>query len=311
MEVTRLVQKILRDPASLVRGGRTVVMSQIGDPSAIDTPYPRLWVLMRVMGRFTRLRDLGVRISKPPPRAEVERGAKTHFEGVAVDEAVVRLRRDGIAEGIDLPSDVVQRIRGFAERTPFAINKAGGPETTLAEVQNGSRNDSVTLGEYPQPHASEEIAELALDPVLLEIAERYLGVPPRHMGTRLWWSFPKEATREEQSGASQLYHFDLDDFRFVKFFFYLTDVDDSGGPHIAVLGTHARKRFAHQAIIRRLDDREVAETYGEDRIRRITLPAGRGFAEDTFCIHKGETPSGTPRLLLQFEYGINPFRSGH
>jgi len=308
--VVSLLRRLLRDPSILLRAPRVVVRSQIGDVSAISTPHPRLWIAMRALGRFTRLRNLGVRLSKPLPREAVPRGTATRFEHVSVEDVVSRLRADGIADGIDLPPQTRDAILEFARRTPFAVNRAGGPQTSLQAVDSGQAPEGLTLGEYEHPSESPEVAELGSDPVLVEIAERYLGVPPRHTGTRLWWSFPTNATTEQQSAASQLFHFDLDDFRFLKFFFYLTDVYESAGPHVAVLGTHARKRFAHQAVIRRLTDEEVEQAYGPDRVRSIRLPAGAGFAEDTFCLHKGEPPTGSRRLLLQLEYGVNDFHSG-
>jgi hypothetical protein len=308
--VLSLLRRLLREPSILLRAPRVAVRSQIGDVSAIATPHPRLWVAMRALGRFSRLRKLGIKLSKPLPPEAVERGEATSFGHVSVEDTVRRLEADGIAEGIDLPPDTREAILDYARQSPFAVNRAGGPTTSLDAVEAGDAPEGLTLGEYEHPSESPEVDRLARDPVLLDIAERYLGVPPRHIGTRLWWSFPTDATAEQQSAASQLFHFDLDDFRFLKFFFYLTDVDESAGPHVAVLGTHARKRFSHQAVIRRLTDEEVDRAYGADRVRTIRLPAGSGFAEDTFCLHKGRTPTGAPRLLLQLEYGVNDFHSG-
>jgi hypothetical protein len=163
------------------------------------------------------------------------------------------------------------------------------------------------LGHYEHPAACPEIAALSRDPALIAIAEQYLGKPPRHTGTELWWTFPSPVTEQQKSDAAQLFHFDLDDFRFLKFFFYLTDVGDGAGPHVVVLGTHRRKTLTHQAVIRRQSDADIVRAYGAERVRRILLPAGSGFAEDTFCFHKGETPTRDRRLLLQFEFCVNDF----
>lgn len=306
-----MLKKLLADPSILLRAPRIAFQSQVGNPSAIQTPHPRLWVLMRIIGRFTSLRGLGIKLSKPLPRGSVKAAETTQFPAVSVDDVVARLKKDGFAEGLDLSPEVTEKIVAFARETPFAVNKAGGPKTSLAEVDGGTVPEGLTLGEYEHPSASSLIDELSRDPVLLQIAERYLGVTPRHSGTRLWWSFPAPQVKQElQSAASQLFHFDLDDFKFLKFFFYLSDVDETAGPHIAVLGTHARKKLAHQAVIRRLTDQEVEQAYGAQNVKTICLPAGKGFAEDTFCLHKGQTPTGTRRLLLQFEYGVNDFHSG-
>jgi hypothetical protein len=304
-----MLRRLLREPRLLLQAPRVAFRSQIGDLSLVNTPHPGLWVLMRAIGRFNALRRVGMKLSRPVAWDAVPRTQTTQFQHVSIDEVVSRLQADGMAEGIDLPQRTREAIVAFARSTEFAANRAGGPKTSLSAVEIGTAPEGLTLGEYEHPSACPEIEQLAPDRVLVEIAERYLGVPPRHTGTRLWWSFPTAASKQRQAAAAQLFHFDLDDFHFVKFFFYLTDVDETAGPHVAVIGTHRHRRFRHQALIRRLKDAEVASAYGGDRVKRICLPAGSGFVEDTFCLHKGTTPTSSRRLLLQLEYGINDFRS--
>jgi hypothetical protein len=57
-------------------------------------------------------------------------------------------------------------------------------------------------------------------------------------------------------------------------------------------------------IIRRYTDDEITSFYPADRIVDIGGGAGEGFAEDTFCIHKGNSPFENPRLLLQFQFTL-------
>ncbi len=68
--------------------------------------------------------------------------------------------------------------------------------------------------------------------------------------TRTWWSFPtKTASEADLSRASFKFHFDLDDWRMLKFFFYLSDVDADAGPHVYVRGSHNRRRVKHQLTL--------------------------------------------------------------
>ena len=106
----------------------------------------------------------------------------------------------------------------------------------------------------------------------------------------------------------------MDDFKFVKFFFYLTDVNATSGPHVIVRGSHRVKHHASIADalrVRRYTDEEVASAFEPDKIVSITGQAGTGFAEDTLCIHKGETPTKHARLLLQLQYALNDFGIQH
>jgi hypothetical protein len=154
------------------------------------------------------------------------------------------------------------------------------------------------------------IAALTRDALLVEAAGRYLRVRPRLVGVNLWWSYPAQASHAERDVAAQLFHDDLDDFRFIKFFFYLTDVDELAGPHIAVRGSHTSKRpesWLEILRIRRYTDDEITRRYGDANIVTITGVAGTGFAEDTSCIHKGLPPVRSARLLLQIQFALNDF----
>ena len=83
----------------------------------------------------------------------------------------------------------------------------------------------------------------------------------------------------------------------------MTDVDESGGPHCFVRGSHRSSRFLR---IRRIRDDEVNQAFSSSDRLKIKGCAGDAFLEDTFGLHKGQPPTGRLRLLLQFEYSINP-----
>ncbi len=90
------------------------------------------------------------------------------------------------------------------------------------------------------------------------------------------------------------------DFRALKFFFYLTDVDESNGPHVCVLGSHRRKRLRHLfTFLIGQEDKDIIDFYGDANIRTMCEKAGHGFAEDPMCFHKGNPPTGNPRLMLE------------
>ena len=104
-----------------------------------------------------------------------------------------------------------------------------------------------------------------------------------------------------------MFHYDLDDYRFLKFFFYLTDVDDKSGPHICVRASHKYKKFSHILLRKRETDREIIDSYGEESLVTICGEAGFGFVEDPLCFHKGLTPTHKDRLLLQIEFATTDY----
>lgn len=143
------------------------------------------------------------------------------------------------------------------------------------------------------------LLELANSPQLLRLAGDYIGCIPTISALLLRWSFPCDTP----AAGLQAFHRDSDDWRFVKIFVYLTDVDDSAGPHVYVRGSH------HTSATMRLksfSDDAVERRYGPDMLTVVTGPAGFGFAADTYGVHKGRVPTQRPRLLLQIQYSLLP-----
>jgi hypothetical protein len=229
-----------------------------------------------------------------------------------VDPAAVAqtLEEDGLCLGLKLPPQTLAELRDFAEHHPCFGNRNpqwGFYPKDRAEAE-AKAGKAFTLARYHNTSVDCPAARaLMSDPVLHDIAKRYVGSRAKLVGMQMWWSFVSNAAEEERDLFAQLFHFDLDDYRFLKFFFYLTDVDATAGPHVYVKGTHRSKRLRHMYPMRRLGDAEVEDTYGRDRVITIEGRAGEGFAEDTFGLHKGAPPSKTPRLLFQMEFAINSY----
>jgi hypothetical protein len=147
--------------------------------------------------------------------------------------------------------------------------------------------------------ACPHLLALANSAPLVRLAAHYIGCKPTISAIGLRWSYPQAGTGRGLQG----FHRDCDDWRFVKVFVYLTDVDDAAGPHVYVSGTH--KEHCSMRLQPYSDD-EIARQYGRPRIASVTGPAGTGFAVDTCGIHKGLVPTQKPRLLLQIQYSLLP-----
>src|SRR5258708_35767445 len=90
----------------------------------------------------------------------------------------------------------------------------------------GYRSDQVMRA----PH----VVDIFNDPRLIDLIEEYLGCVPTLYSLNGWWSFP--ANRPELI-HSQYFHRDIDDWRFLTLFLYLTHVATLGGPHQAITGS--------------------------------------------------------------------------
>jgi hypothetical protein len=148
-------------------------------------------------------------------------------------------------------------------------------------------------------YACPPLLRFANDPSILEVIGNYLGCKPTLSSIGLRWSFP-----DPRGGRGiQAFHRDTEDWRFVKLFLYLTDVDETAGPHVFVAGSH---RTRGTVFMKHLKDREVEKEYGADKIVTFTGPAGEAFIADTYGIHKGVAPTALPRLILQVQYSVLP-----
>lgn len=144
-----------------------------------------------------------------------------------------------------------------------------------------------------------EIIELANSKSLLKIAGDYLGCMPTISNLQLWWSLPGHSVAEQ----AENFHRDVDDWKFIKLFIYLTDVNEDSGPHVYVQKSCKKNR---DLPIKRYTDREIEGLFGAENIIQMLAKRGEGILEDTFGFHKGQLAEKNSRLLLQVQYSINP-----
>lgn len=265
------------------------------------------WFLMVKLTRFHVIRSLMASCYQDNLKLPKIEKARSLFKSLKVEDVVESIKNDGYYLGLQLPKKTLQEIMRFVNSSVCYANRDPELSFYYAEKQKAEAKygQPFQLASYDSTdRICPAVKKLETDPVLLAIAAKYLGAQPVHLGSRLWWSFPVEATPLQRCIAAQAFHYDLDDYRFIKFFFYLTDVDLSSGPHICIRGSHKKKKFLHQLLRGRGADKDVVDYYGTDNVVTICGKAGFGFAEDTFCFHKGTPPTHKDRLILQIEFGL-------
>ena len=165
------------------------------------------------------------------------------------------------------------------------------------------------------------LRDLPLNPAILPVVSKYLGVPPTIPYLASWWSLRERGKARD----AQLFHIDFHDFKWVKLFVYLTDVDASAGPHVMVRGSHNRverqKRFdalkeqdtaENNAFLEtfrhanRFEDRHVEALFGTENLISIDGRAGDAFLVNTAAIHKSLLPKNMDRLVFQVLYSLLP-----
>ena len=212
------------------------------------------------------------------------------------DPLLLSLKKDGIVRlGEVLTEDQCAQIQEYLSDKPV-YDKDMSVDRAFSDAQP----DDMAFGIYLPKDvlACPHLMELVSSPKIVHLAAEYLGCNPTLSCLGVQWSFPTKAPR-----VAQQFHRDSEDWKYLRFIIYLTDVDEGCGPHVYVEGSH---RDALPFRMKFYPPEEVLQRYGADRFPKVLGKRGAGIAADTSGIHKGELPTAKPRLVLNFTYAILP-----
>lgn len=234
----------------------------------------------------------------------------------SLTDVVDVLRAEGYFVGLTLRPDLAlalaQRARAttcYADRDPERPLPPGFRERAPSPGARAPRVASY----LDQQEGWPEFQTLLHDRALRAIAHAYLGHLPVYLRSDLTWSFPSAGlSHRERLSNAQVFHCDINDFRTLKFFFYLTDVDLGSGPHAYLKKSPMPRTLHHQLLGQRcasLSEEALLASYPENDVVTICGRAGTGFAGDPYYFHRGTSPTTDTRLLLQLEFGIRRYRT--
>ena len=194
-----------------------------------------MWAVMFTFSRINAARRLERLISSAGYKTpkEVTDSVFTHVDP---EKVVSTLIEEGVYQGLKLPDDIVREITAFAEVHPIFAKDApdkGFLPRDYREANKDRERDVLAAYYFEGAEKCPVIMKLREDPALRSIAGAYLGQPSILIRTRLWWSFPAERVTDGDLhlAAQNRFHFDIDGWRTLKFFFYLTPTDEGAGPH--------------------------------------------------------------------------------
>lgn len=275
------------------------------------------WFIMRKLARFESMKALvnylRCRATPLDVDCNLSQPEDTIFPGTDINYVIDCLTKDGLYLGLDLPESVVQQIVQFANDTPcYGNGKSyfGFYYHEKAEVSKKIGKE-FSIADYFNTYECDAIQMIIKDPVLLQIARRYLGGSPVHQGTRLRWSFRNDSSEFEKYRYNQTFHYDVDDYCAMKFFFYLTEVQSGDGPHMCIVGSHKSKKFLHKILRGHYHEKNVLNFYKSRDVKSIYGNPGCGFVEDIFIMHKGLKPVNNDRLLLIIEFALKDYGMQH
>ena len=183
--------------------------------------------------------------------------------------------------------------------TYFRSKPVVGPGGRLMELDALPAGTSMGSYELRTVLECPQVMRLVNDPRVLALATGYLGCKPTLSSIGVRWSLARDGGPE----GTQVYHRDPDDWRFLKIFIYLTDVNEESGPHAYVRGSHltAGRIRSHP-----YQPEDLVARYGAENIELVVGTRGTAFLADTWGIHSGHVPRRAPRLILQAQYSLLP-----
>jgi hypothetical protein len=235
-------------------------------------------------------------------------------------DAVNQLNRDGFTVlPKAIPVEAIQAVRreleerldtgtGLLPVSDDAARKPGdrGAATKFLTPQELAKGQSLLRERANFAAVSEPFLtcpssiSLAFDQRLIDLATAYLQCTPAIGGLNL-----RKSYRNELPEFDTLYfHVDPNSPKFLKFFFYLNDVDADGGPFCYVRGSH-RRRFAGWNRKYRWELDEIAPIYGKENVLLLTAKAGDIVVADTNGFHRGTKIKGNDRGMLTVDYVLH------
>lgn len=225
--------------------------------------------------------------------------------GASIRDASLSIHDKGyFVETNFLEEKVTASILRYSLATVGSYRAKDSGEGEVPNVKFDRKNPISVRFDYSPTIAlkCEEIQNVLANEKVLSLAQEYLGCEPILDFVAMWWH---AKSTEADKKAAQLFHFDMDRLRWVKFFFYITHVTSENGPHIFVESTH--KDYGIPFSLRRkgyvrLTDKDVEGVISRDRWVEFTGKPGTMIAEDTRGLHKGAHVKSGDRLLFQFQF---------
>jgi hypothetical protein len=161
-------------------------------------------------------------------------------------------------------------------------------------------------------HEKSEVFKFVTSNFILKIVSKYLGYIPLLTHISVWWS-PNDKIHEQ---SSQFYHLDHEDYKQIKGFLFLSDIDENSGPINAISSNQSltiQKEISYnmKSQNKRVLDSTIDEL-NKKRVNKLITKEFLGKKGDLLlmdtskCFHYGSRKSSKERLILSFQF-ITPF----
>ncbi|MFT5167219.1 MAG: hypothetical protein ACI8P3_002456 [Saprospiraceae bacterium] len=235
------------------------------------------------------------------------------LSGEEVKSIVDSINENGFYEiETKLDPEMVEKLTAFGKATPTKVLDASVDMPRYYNELMLADENNIISPRYTIPNdqllKNPSVQEIAFDKSFLAIANEFMQCKPVLSDIQMWWSFPFGG--KAKSAAAQMYHFDMDRIKFLKFFFYLTDVGPETGPHCYIRKSNRIKPKAILSDGRKTDDLMKSHYAAEDMME-LKGEKGSILIVDTSGWHKGKPLTKDKRLLLQIQYANSLFGAAY
>lgn len=297
----------------------TIVFAAIKFQIAGRTPQwgymPLIRLFCATSGRSNDLMASLASIVRPPRLIEAGTGVLPWMGEEIRTVACSKIDEDGYFVFTQKVSDdICERLTAYAMSKPAVLRVMDG-ETGSGNLEVYDSNCLKAVRyDFPEVELLKDfdIQQIIADPTILAFAQDYLRSEPILDAVRMWWNTPCRDVPDVE--AAQLYHFDMDRIRWIKFFIHITDVTIENGPHTFVSGSHRAGGIPRNLLRQgyaRLTDEDIAKYYPQAKIIEFVAPRGAVIAEDTRGLHKGTLVKKGARLMLQLQFSSSVFGANY
>ncbi len=221
---------------------------------------------------------------------------------------VESLVEDGISQTdiSEFPTDFDEiRFEAYKELESPSFRERMRTVQEGRQAEGQSKFYNLEVWDNPVIDFKKRVIQFFLNDSIIAIAATYLGVFPRLLMMNLWYNIPMEG----EDIQSQNWHRDGDDYRCLKVFLYLNDVDADMGPFSYVpesqSGNRLQTEFPFGSRLHNLETSKVIENRFGETILRCTGKAGSLVFCDTTGLHKGGHSLSKPRFVVVASFITN------
>lgn len=231
-----------------------------------------------------------------------------------IDKELIKINKVGFSEIFnlkknfieDLKKEILDNRNNIETKKKIDINLFKEQNESLLEYINRLKKNNISrLTGVINIKKSNCLKNILLSKEVLDLVSRYVGSNFLSINSTYFITLPIKTDKNEKYKNAQFFHWDNDFTKFLKLYIYLSDVDESSGPHIFVSGTHKHKKLEH-SLARLYSDENIFGSY--KNIKIFNGCEGSFFFTDSYGIHKGMTPIKNFRIMLNIHFGINKIK---